>query len=149
MNLKQIVQDLFQNYKANKQTIQEREVLEEELLSFSGIERNDSYFFVLIPVDSPDLQHFGSACGEFGNKMFSSKSLATFLKNKDVKNILGIVYQPHSDFTYSNNTVALSAIALPIVGKDGHVFQFLAEKNKGSFRYERSRVKVWSVYESE
>ncbi len=149
MNLKQIVQDFFQNYEANKNSIRGREILEEELLSFSGIERNDSYFFVLIPVESPNLQHFGSACGEFGNKMFSSKSLATFLKNRDVKNILGIVYQPHSEFTYSNNAVALSAIALPIVGKDGHIFQFLAEKNKGSFRYERSGVNGWSVYESE
>ena len=148
-NLKEIVNNWTENYRVNRNSLPEADVLENELYSTSGIERSDPSSILLIPIDSLDLQHVGSACGTAGNKIFSNKSLVSFLKNRGVEKFLGIIYDPASDETYERQAIALSSVALPIVGKDGHIFESLVSKNNGSFRYERSGVPGWSVYESE
>lgn len=147
--LKEIVNKLAEDYQVNRGSIPEIDVLEQELYSVSGIDRHDPASILLIPIDSPNLHCFGSACGAVGNRIFSNKSLVSFLKNKGVRQFLGIIYDPASDDTYERDAVALNSIALPISGKDGHKFESLASKNEGSFRYEKSRVQGWSVYESE
>ncbi|MEK6929014.1 MAG: hypothetical protein AABW65_03635 [Nanoarchaeota archaeon] len=148
-NLKEIVNHWTENYRANRESLPEVNVLEDELYSISGIDRSDPSGILLIPTDSKDLQFVGSACGNVGNKIFSNKSLVSFLKNRGVREFLGIIYDPNADDTYERQAIALSSVALPIVGKDGHIFESLVSKNDGSFRYERSRVQGWSVYESE
>ncbi len=148
-DLQAVIQKFSENYNVNRNTLPNSDTLEEELFMLSGISLSDEHSFLLIPLDSPELRYFGSTCGELGNKLFSNKSLVTFLKNRKVSQVLGIVYQPHSNSACSNDSVALSAIALPIVGKEGHIFEHLVSKNNGSFRYERSQVSGWSVYESE
>ncbi len=148
-NLKEIVKLWAEHYRTNKESLPEVDKLEDELYSTSGIERSEPSSFLLIPTDSEDLQHVGSACGVVGNRIFSSKSLVGFLKKRGVKKFLGIIYDPNADDTYERQAIALNSIALPIVGRDGHIFESLVSKNEGSFRYERSRVPGWSVYESE
>jgi hypothetical protein len=148
-NLKEIVNVWAENYRTNKESLPEASVLENELYSISGIERSEPSSILLIPTDSEDLQFVGSACGIAGNKIFSNKSLVSFLKNKGVKEFLGIIYDPDADDTYERQAIALNSVALPIVGRDGHIFESLVSKNEGSFRYERSKVSSWSVYESE
>jgi len=148
-NLKEIVKLWAENYRANKGSLPEVGVLEDELYSSSGIDRSDPSDILLIPIDSEDLQFVGSACGTVGNKIFSNKSLVSFLKKRGVKELLGIIYDSNADDTYERQAIALNSVALPIVGKDGHIFASLVSKSDGSFRYERSRVSGWSVYESE
>ena len=109
---------------------------------------------VLIPIDAPELKYFGSDCGDADksgkwNRMFSNPSLITFLKNRRVEFILGIIAEPDSERMEKEGRISLSAIMLPIYGRDGHIFESIADKNFGSFRYERSRIDGWSVYESE
>ncbi|MBU0667133.1 MAG: hypothetical protein ABIC91_03425 [Nanoarchaeota archaeon] len=148
-NLKEIVNLWAENYKTNKRFLPEVSVLENELYSISGIDRSDPSGILLIPIDSKDLQFVGSACGTIGNKIFSNKSIVSFLKNRGVKEFLGIIYDPNADDTYERQVISLNSAALPIVGTDGHIFESLVSKNNGSFRYEKSKVLGWSVYESE
>lgn len=148
-DLKEIVNNWTKKYKDKKSSLPGVDVLEDELYSISGIDRSDSSGILLIPTDSEELQFVGSACGTVGNRIFSNKSLVSFLKNKGVKEFLGIIYDPNADETYERQSIALSSVALPIAGKDGHIFESLASKNNGSFRYEISKVLGWSVYESE
>jgi hypothetical protein len=148
-SLKEIVNNLVENYQSNKGSLPEAAILENELYEISGIERSESAGILLIQIDSPDLKNIGSCCGTTGNRIFSNKSIVSFLKNLGVSQVLGIIYEPNSDDTYERNTIPLASIALPITGKDGHNFESLVSKNNGSFRYERSMVPGWSVYESE
>lgn len=144
--LKEIVNELAENYQINKDSLPN---LENELYSMSGIDSSDPVSILLIPIDSTALQHIGSVCGTVGNKIFSNRSLVSFLRNRDVKKFLGLVSYPDEDETYKEGVISLNSIALPIVGKDGHIFESLVDKLGGSFRYERSGVSGWSVYESE
>jgi len=147
--LKEIVNQFAENYKENRGNIDGIDVLENELYQISGTDKSDPSNILLIPINSPDLENMGSVCGNVGNRVFSSKSLVSFLKNKEVKQFLGIIQDPNDDGSYENGTIALNSVALPIAGRDGHIFESLASKNGGSFRYERSRIPGWSVYESE
>ncbi|MBS3146093.1 hypothetical protein J4471_00155 [Candidatus Woesearchaeota archaeon] len=148
-NLKEIVKQFADNYKNNGHDIEGVNILEEELYRMSGIDRSDPSGILLIPIDSPNLENIGSACGNVGNRIFSNKSLISFLKNKKVEKFLGIIYGPNANETYDRGVIALNSVALPITGRDGHIFESLATKNGGSFRYERSRIQGWSVFESE
>jgi len=145
MGLKEIVEQFAREYEKNRDKLPNADLLETDLCEMSGLEKTDSYF-VYIPIDSKDLQYFGSACGRVGNRIFSNKSLISFLRNRGVKYILGIIYKSNFE---RDGEIPLSSIALPIVGKEGHIFEYLASKYEGSFRYERSAVEGWSVYESE
>lgn len=148
-NLKEIVNRLAENYRTNKNSIPEVETLEQELYSMAGIDRKESASILLIPTDSEDLQYIGSACGDMGNKIFSNQFLVNLLRVRGVKRFLGIIYHPNADETYERGSIALNSVALPVGGIFGPIFESLVSKNKGSFRYEQSKVLGWSVYESE
>jgi hypothetical protein len=147
--LKEIISKYAENYQTNKAILPEADLLEDELYFIAGIEIGEPASVLLIPVDSADLQNIGSACGSVGNKVFSNKSIVDFLKNRGVKEFLGIISDTDSEDTYKNDVIALNAIALPITGKDGRIFESLASKSNGSFRYECSKAPNWSIYESE
>ncbi len=83
--LKEIVNRLAEKYQVNRGSIQGIDILEKELYSVSGIDRHDPASILLVSIDSPDLQCIGSACGAMGNRIFSNKSLVSFLKNRGVK----------------------------------------------------------------
>ena len=149
MRLRGLVRGWAERYKTNGSSLPEVRTLEGELYSMSGIERHEPSSIVLIPIGSPDLHCVGSVCGVVGNRVFSSKSLVSFLSNRNVREILGIIGNPEDDETYQAQAVPLNSIALPIFGRNGHMFEHFVSKGNGSFRYERSRVLGWSVYESE
>ncbi|MBU4501446.1 MAG: hypothetical protein KKA79_02545 [Nanoarchaeota archaeon] len=147
--LKDIVSELSQNYQDKRENISGIDLIEEDLYMMSGVDHSDPHALLLIKIDSPHLEYIGSSCGKVGNKIFSDKGLIDFLKNKDVEHIIGILYDPDSEYAYQGEAIGLNSIAMPIVGEDGYVFEDLAGELKGSFRYEESRIKGWSVYESE
>ncbi|MDI6738183.1 MAG: hypothetical protein QME12_06765 [Nanoarchaeota archaeon] len=148
-DLMSIVEKLSEQYKANRNSIPEAETIEKELHSMSGIGREMPHSLVMIMLDSPHMAYAGSSCGTSENRVFQSKSLVSFLRNRGVRYVVGIVYEPKDPETYERGFIPLSSVALPIAGRDGHIFQSIVSKSNGSFRYERSRVNGWSVYESE
>jgi hypothetical protein len=145
-NLKAIVDELAQNYQAQRDNIPGVEILEKEIYTMSGIERNDPHTLILAQIDSPHLKHIGSACGVIGNKVFSKEQLMGFLKEKNVEYVVGIIYDPKFE---GEESIGLNSVALPIAEKDAEAFEELVSDLDGSFRYEDSRLKGWSVYESE
>jgi len=147
--LANIVKELSALYQKEKRNIPSIEFLEDEMCSASGLEPDDSYTLLFIPIDSHYLKNIGSACGRIGNKVFSKKSLVGFLRDRGVEYILGVFNEPDSEYSYDGKYIGLSSIAIKITERDGEAFEDLVRKFNGSFRYEKSCVDGWSFYESE
>ncbi len=144
--LKAIVLKYIENYKAQRPDLPSPETFEDVLLMCGPPEEMK---FACIPIDSPDIVYFGSACGRSGNRIFSEQNIITFLKSAGVKHIFATV-DPDWDATYVKGAIGLLSLALPFTGKLGRTFERLVNKAGGSFRYDTDgRVEYWSFYESE
>jgi len=149
-NLKNIVEEFRDNYKERREDVNEVETLENELYSISGIDKNSQHAIVLMPFDSEHFDNFGSVCGHVGNKVFSNREIQKFLSEyAHGKWALGIIDEPDLDDTYKNQTIPLSSVALPLIESDGRVFEYLTNREGGSFRCGSSKVDGWTIYESE
>jgi hypothetical protein len=148
-DLKAIVDRLAAAYGAKKTALPSATVLEAELHQMSGIDESDPSKILLLPLDSDALQYVGSACGSVGNRVFSNALLVGYLREKGVHEFLGIIYDPDAATTYDHGSIPLASIAVPLAGKDARKVEALASRSGGSFRQEDSRVRGWSVYESE
>lgn len=150
VDLKEIVKELSEDYKNRRDKIKDVELLEEDLYTLSGLEKDDAHAFLYITIGSPYLQYVGSACGNFGNKVFLNENIVDFLKNKGVESILGILRDPEcEEETYEYSSIPLASIVLPINEEDGLKFEDMVGQAGGSFRCDTSHVKGWTVYESE
>lgn len=148
VDLKSIVDEFAQQYAARRDTVPNINTLEGELYSMAGIKPTEPHAFVLMDMDSPYLHHVGSSCGCVGNKIFQNTEIINFLKERGVEYILGMIYEP-KDMDFSDNSITVDSIALPIPYAEGYKFERLVERKNGSFRCESSKVKGWTVYESE
>ncbi|OYT41836.1 hypothetical protein B6U80_00275 [Candidatus Pacearchaeota archaeon ex4484_26] len=149
-NLKEIVNHFAESYKDSREDIKDASTLENELYEISGIDKTSPHAILLIPLDSSDLENVGSVCGTVGNRVFSNNELTRFLAEYcSGDKMLGIIDEPDSDETYRNNVIPLNAVALPIDNVNGRVFEYLVDREGGSFRGEGSKVSGWTVYESE
>ena len=119
--------------------------LKREVLSMAGVAENElvnedmgfDFGVVKIPIDKLTL--FGTSCGVVGNKAFTEK-VVTFLKSLKVEFIIGLS---------GNKEFKISSVAIPISTKNGHKFEKMIEGNKGVLRCDSSKVRGWTVYESE
>ncbi|MDD5171724.1 MAG: hypothetical protein PHF60_01680 [Candidatus ainarchaeum sp.] len=181
----EIISEFAAEYTKLKPTLPQGEVIEKEILDMAGAldvhgDPQFNYTLVAVSLDSPHISIVGSSCGNGpadARELFSNKSLVTFLRNRGVTHIFGVVVGEMLDTAETRHLMAmvnpaiealcapgypkpsepepevtaikLSGIALPIVGRDGHIFEGLVRRSHGSFRYEHSQVPDWSVYESE
>jgi hypothetical protein len=135
--------DDFENWLKESPEIAEQ--LKTEVLRMAGVEENQlidpemGYDFGLIKVPTPELSVFGTGCGVIGNKPFSEKVIS-FLQSKGVEFIIGLG---------ENSEPKVASAAINISLKDAEKFGQMIMSNEGSLRADPSKVKGWSVFESE
>lgn len=117
------------------------EKVKSELIGIYGYDETEmsDEGMAIIKVPPEELSIFGTFAGRIDNKAFSGKVL-DFLKNKEIEFVVAISDKEEPKIT--------SAI-MKINQKDGKKFSKMISENGGSLRCDTSKVKGWSIFESE
>lgn len=113
--------------------------IKRELICLSNVDDSDLQdAFALVKIPVTQLSEFGTSCGTVGNRPFTSKAIK--------------MLQVDNDFVFAiilREDLNICCMLARMSEEDGQEFSDLIDNNKGSLRYDVSRVGDWASFESE